>query len=66
MIPDIKITKDEKNIYGVGKIVNANTLLMDYKKRENAAHNYGWLCCIPMPSAIKYMAEDLGLEYVIC
>lgn len=66
MIPDIKITKDDKNIYGVGEVINANTLLMDYKKRENTAHSFRWLCRIPMPLAIKYMAEDLGLEYEIC
>ena len=52
--------------YQLNAIPIDNTLLMDYKKRENTAHSYGWLCCIPMPSAIKYMAEDLGLEYVIC
>ena len=61
MIPNIKITSSTNKDYKVGQIICADRL---YSAFANARES-DWLERIPMPTAIDYMSEKLGIKYEI-
>ena len=61
MIPNIKITSSTNKDYEVGQVMCADRLYSAFKNEKEI----DWLERIPMPTAIDYMAEKLGIKYEV-
>lgn len=61
----IQITQDSGNIYPDGTVISVDQLFRDYKETLTDADmsDYHWLCCIPIPSAIDFIAKARGFSY---
>ena len=64
--PKIKIIRDPETVYSEGQVVNGNDFIQDYidcSTHEECIQE--WLCNIPMPEAIEFVASAWGIEYEI-
>lgn len=67
MIPNIRIKRDDGQVYEPDTVISADKLLRDFCEASNPAEcPQGWLYRIPMPDAIDYMAKAWGIEYEYC
>lgn len=61
----IQITNDPEKVYPDGTIISVDQLFRDYKDTLTEANmsTYHWLCRIPIPSAIAFIAKAWGFDY---
>ncbi len=61
----IQITNDSGQVYPDGTIISVDQLFRDYKGTltEKNMSTYHWLCRIPIPSAIDFIAKAWGFDY---
>lgn len=61
----IQITNDPEKVYPDGTILTVDKLFRDYKETLTDANmsTYHWLCRIPIPSAIDFIAKAWGFDY---
>jgi hypothetical protein len=63
----IQITNDGGHVYQDGTIISVEQLFRDYRDTLTEANmsTYHWLCRIPIPSAVDFIAKAWGFDYKI-
>lgn len=59
----IKILSDRDGVYQVGSIIDVMQFIQAYIDHCNDKSTNEWLCVIPIPSAVNFIAEAWGIEY---
>lgn len=59
----IKITHDDNNVYAIGQVMEIKKLIEDFCDCSNDESLNDWLYAIPIPSAMKFIADAWGLDY---
>ena len=59
----IRITNDGGSVYEHGEIIEVGDLIRDYCKCDNDKSLQDWLCRVPIPTAVKHIADMWELEY---
>ena len=59
----IKIISDRDGIYEVGEVVKVEDLIKSYRECCTDESIDGYICRIPIPSAVHFIAEAWGLDY---
>lgn len=63
MFPKIRILSDAGNVYAVDSIVGVDELIKDYEETTNDKSLCDWLYRVPIPTAVKFIADGWGIEY---
>lgn len=63
MFPKIRILSDAGNVYDVDSIIGVDELIKDYEETTDDKSLCGWLYGVPIPTAVKFIADGWGIEY---
>lgn len=63
MFPKIRILSDAGDVYAVGSIIGVDELIKDYEETTDDKSLCGWLYGVPIPTAVKFIADAWGIEY---
>ena len=59
----IRIINDGGGVYEYGEIIAVGDLIRDYCDCDNDKSMQDWLWKVPIPTAVKHIADMWGLEY---
>lgn len=59
----IEILYDSGHVYGRGEIIEIKTLIRDYCECDRDPATEEWLYRIPIPDAVKFIADMWGIDY---
>ena len=59
----IKITSDKYGVFKSDTVMNVMDFMSQYFKETEDKSLVDWLQCIPIPSAVDYIAQEWGLTY---
>ena len=62
-IGKVKITNDGGGVYEHGEIIEVADLIRDYCDCDNDKSTQDWLWSVPIPTAVKHIADMWELEY---
>lgn len=59
----IKIISDDGNVYKKDEVVDVSDLILSYCDCTNDKSLKDWLWRVPIPTAVKFIADAWGIEY---
>lgn len=63
MFPKIRIISDAGDVYAAGSIIGVDELINAYEETTNDKSLCDWLCRVPTPTAVKFIADGWGIDY---
>lgn len=63
MFPKIKILSDAGNVYPVDSVIGVDKLIKAYEETTDDKSLCDWLYGVPIPTAVKFIADAWGIEY---
>lgn len=59
----IEIIYDPGKVYEEGTVLPVEELIEQYRETLPSMNVYDWLCRIPIPTAVDFIAEAWGISY---